>query len=222
MRTLLLFLALSFLFVNTANAQARITEPLISPVTPPELENTGQILTPPTAPAAEFPVYEKERGIFKWDVDTELNGSYLFQNLILGMAALGGNARIKDPNRFGEKLGLAEDALEYKAGLALAFGLDINGKPAFSIPLHCGAALYFKEGSFYGYDPFVGAGLNLNLIGSDFRMGGFGYQLYGGVLMDLGWPAGKTGFAFGYNKLSVEGSRLAQGYYISASQPIKL
>ena len=32
----------------------------------------------------------------------------------------------------------------------------------------------------------------------------------------------KTGIALGYNRLIVEGSRTSQGYYVSASQPIKL
>ena len=200
----------------------QLVEPAITPATPPAVEGNEQILEPPASPTSEFIAPAKDKGKFGLERKTELTGSYLFQNLLLGTFALGGNLIMADSNHLGEKIGLAEDALEYKVGLGVALGFDAGNKHIFSIPLDAGATLYFKEGSLYGFDPFAGIGINLNLLGTDFKFGGMGYQLFGGILLDLGWGDGKTGIALGYNRLIVEGSRTSQGYYVSASQPIKL
>jgi hypothetical protein len=201
---------------------ASLTEPPIAPATPPEVDGSEQILTPPPAPTAEFKALEKERGLFGRDMNCNLFASYIFQNSLNGIGTAGLKAVFADPNHYGEKLGLAEDALEYKVGLGVALGYDIDSRLTFSIPLITEAALYFKEGSLLGMDPFVAAGLNLNLLGTDFKFGGLGLQLYGGVMKDLGWFGGKSGIAIGYNRMLVEGSRLVQGYYIGVIHPIRL
>lgn len=216
---MLFFLFLLFLFSIGAAAQS------IAPATPPEIEGAVKILPPPPAPTAEIEPRKDDAGFFRQNLDAEISGAYLFnrgQRGLLGILAGGANVIIADANHLGEKIGLAEDALEYKLGLGGLLGYDVNDQPLFSIPLSAGAALYLKEGSLWGFDPFIGAGLNLNLIGTDFRLGGIGFQLYGGILIDLGWLKRKTALLIGYNSYRVEGSRLAEGIFISLSQPLKL
>lgn len=220
-RIIAVLLTLILFFSVQSSARIRITEPSIAPATPPEIEGNEEILAPPPAPAPEFKTYVKEPGIFHLDQKAELTGSYLFENWLAGTFSAGADLIIGDSNHLGEKIGLAEDALEYKVGLGLALGYDAGNQPIFSVPLHAGASLYFKEGSLYGFDPFAGIGVNLNIIGTDFRFGGIGYQLFGGILVDLGLSGEKTGIALGYNRLNVEGSRLAQGYCVFATQPVK-
>ena len=232
-RIFILFVALIFLFTVHASAQTRIirktvdrtVEPPIAPAIPPEIEGSEEaveILMPPPPPTSEFKAFEKEPGIFRMNQNAEVTGAYVFENLLLGTLFVGGNLIVSDSNHLGEKIGLAEDALEYKIGLGLALGYDSGNNPIFSIPLQTGATLYFKEGSLYGYDPFAGIGFNLNLIGTDFHFGGIGYQLFGGILADLGWLGGKTGLAIGYNSFIVEGARQAKGVFFSLTQPIRL
>ncbi len=199
-----------------------MTEPGVAPAIPPEIEQEEPPLAPPPPPTAEFKAIERERGYFGWGMNSNLFASYIFQNSLNGILTAGLKAVIADPNHFGEKLGLAEDALEYKVGLGAALGYDIDSKLTFSIPLLTEAAQYFKEGSLWGFDPFIAAGLNLNLLGTDFRFGGLGLQFYGGVMADIAWLGGKNGITIGYNRLLVEGSRLVQGYYVGLIYPIKL
>ena len=59
-----------------------------------------------------------------------------------------------------------------------------------------------------------------NLIGTDFRLGGLGFKFFGGIVLDFGWLGGRTELALGYNGYRVEGSRLAEGLFISLSQPL--
>jgi hypothetical protein len=237
--SLLIIISLLLICSDHALAQSKVIRktikkvvtPEIAPTPPPETTSTKEanpILPPPPPPPpiTEVDTLKEEPGLFGWGINTDLNGSYLInrtgQQGLLGVLAVGGDIIFDDPLAIGSRIGLAEDAVEYKAGLGLAFGNDINNNPIFSLGLSTDAVLYLKEGSLFGLDPFVGAGLNLNLVGTDSKIGGLGGQLYGGILADLGLGAGKTGFSIGYNSIKVADSRLAEGLFFSVTQPIKL
>lgn len=175
----------------------------IAPMTPPEVRQV-EILSPPPPPTPEVQLPAKAPGYFGWDLKSEINGGFYPP----GILAAGLNVLFADPYHLGAQIGLAEDALEFKAGLNLALG------SFFTLPLYGGATLYFKEGSLFGFDPFTGVGLNLTT-------GGLGYQLYGGMLLNLGRPE-KTALLLGYNSYRIEGSRSFEGIFFSLCQPIKL
>jgi len=122
----------------------------------------------------------------------------------------------------GEKIGLAEDAVEYKLGLGYAFGNDSNNNQLRSIPLFADAVIYLKENSLFGMDPYVGAGCNFNLYGTGQKSGGMGAQFYSGVLADFGFSSGKTALALGYSSYRVEGSGSTGGFAFTVTQPLKL
>ncbi|MFH1576886.1 MAG: hypothetical protein ABID35_05045, partial [Candidatus Margulisiibacteriota bacterium] len=133
------------------------------------------------------------------------------------LIGLAGNIIFSDPWLLGEKIGLAEDAVEYKLGLG--FGLGSNFK---TICLTSDMLVYLKEGSLFGLDPYIGTALIYNLYGTGRVGGGLGGNIYLGILTDFGFAAGKTGIALGYGSYSVANNLSASGIQIAVSQPIKL
>ncbi|MCX5750782.1 MAG: hypothetical protein NT099_03820 [Candidatus Saganbacteria bacterium] len=238
--SLLALCLVTFVFGATASAQTKVIKkvinktitPDINPVenaeTPAKPSETTPVLSapPPPPPVQDVNPTTKNKGLWGWEKNVDFDGMYLAnirgQNGLLGVVAAKGSLVFDDPFKFGSKIGLAEDAVEYNLGLGLALGQDTSNNQIFSIPFSAGAKLYLKEGSFATLDPYVGAGLNYNLFGTNSAIGGWGLQLYAGVLADLGWGPEKTGISFGYNAFRVTDQRLAEGVYIGITQPFKL
>jgi len=230
---LMLALALTVTFTASAFAQSKVITKTVRKTIKPEIapepapvetlsENLEEI---PELPAPPPATSLNNNGIFGWNTRADVNGSYAYtsgQNGFFGLLGGGANIIFADPAQLGSKIGLAEDALEYKAGLGLFVGQDKNDLNMFSLPLVADATLYLKEGSLFGLDPFVGAGINLNLIGTDSTFGGLGYNLYTGWLADLGWGTGPTEFKVGYRSLKVGDIRTSDGIVFGIGQPIKL
>lgn len=217
--TVSLLFVLLFSFLTAANAESKIirktiqkvVRPEITPSEPPEI---GSESTPPEAP--EAPKYEFEQAGTNKGINFDLGIGYLMgQSVLAGR----GDVILADPMKLGTGLGLAEDALEYKVGLGVASGNDNSGSSIKSIPLFADATLYLKEKSFFGFDPFVGAGLNYNLYGSGQQTGGIGTEIYAGILNDFGFAGGKTSFTIGLQNIKVNNLRSASGLLISVSQP---
>jgi len=207
----------------------KVVRPEIAPVPPPAImtPEVVPVLPPPPPP----PSYEAEQlkgpaGLFGWGVNAAVGGSYLMNRVgqqgLLGLLTIRGDMVFEDPLMLGAKIGLAEDAVEYKLGVGLAFGNDLNNNPIKSIPFFADSVVYLKERSLFGLDPYVGAGLAFNLYGTGQRSGGIGLQLYGGILCDFGLGSGKTGIALGYGSLKVDPDRVAEGLFISVTQPLTL
>lgn len=233
---LVLFCLASFAF-DQAGAQNKVVKKTIhkvitapvAPVEAPKNVPSKEVLAvpaPPPPPATyEIEYKEASKGLFGWGLNADLGALYLLnsrgQTGLLGV--LGGRADIifSDPLKLGAKIGLAEDALEYKAGLGLIYGNDTSNNSIKSLPLLADATLYLKEGSFFGLDPYVSAGLNLNLFGSGSQSGGLGWQFSGGVLVDFGL-GNKTAISLGFNSFRVSNLRLAEGLALTISQPLRL
>jgi hypothetical protein len=210
----------------------KVITPEIAPAEPPE-ENPAEEVVPDLPPPPPPPpdVYEteslkKDTGLFGWGLNTDIGGHYLLnrtgQEGLLGVIGVKGDLVLEDPLHLGSKIGLSEDAFEYKLGLGINVGNDINNEPIFSIPLYSEMVVYLKEGSLFGLDPFVGAGLNFNIMGTDGTMGGMGVQLFGGILADFGFESGKTGLSLGYSTNRVGDIRSAEGLTFSVTQPLIL
>ncbi len=236
--TLILFCGFCLVFSSGASAQSKIIQktvkkvitPEIAPVDPPE-ENAETVpdlppLPPPSPPENQSEILEKNSGLFGWGINTDVGGLYLYnrtgQEGLLGVLGARGNLVFEDPMQLGSRIGLAEDAFEYKLGLGLTLGNDTNNEPIFSIPLFTEMVVYLKEGSLFGLDPFVGAGVNFNIFGTDSTMGGMGTQIFGGILADFGLESGKTALSLGYNTINVGSLRSAQGLTFSVAQPLIL
>ena len=195
--------------------------PVEAPKTVPSPEAVSEPPAPPTEEELEVILPEESKGLFGWGINTDIGGSFLFNNNG-GLFGARGNIIFSDPLKMGAAIGLAEDAFEYKLGLGAVAGKDGNNNLLRSLPLYADTTLYLKEGSLFGLDPFIGAGLNLNLYGSDQKSGGLGGEFYGGILADFGFEAGKTAFTLGYGSNKVEGGLYTEGVYLLVSQPFKL
>lgn len=224
---------LTLTFISSSLAQNKVIRKTVRKVIKPEI-------APEPAPVEEPAVIEEmpdlpqpppepgtfgQDSLFGWNTKSELNGSYAYNSGQSGFLGLvGGNLNLifADPAGLGSRIGLAEDALEYKAGLGLFLGQDKNDLNMFSLPLIANATLYLKEDSLFGLDPFIGAGVNLNLIGTDSTMGGLGFNLFAGSLADFGWGTGPTEFKLGYRSIKVGDIRTSDGIIFGVGQPIKL
>ncbi|OGC05976.1 hypothetical protein A2230_08665 [candidate division WOR-1 bacterium RIFOXYA2_FULL_36_21] len=236
---LILLLASGFVFTNKAIAESKVVkktikkviQPEIAPVEAPETESTEEALPelspppPPPQPEKMTELPKEPKGVFGWGTNADITASYLYnlsgQQGLFGTVGLRGDIIFSDPLKMGEKFGLSEDAVEYKVGLGYIMGSGTNDAPINAIPLFADAIVYLKEGSLNGADPFVGAGLNINLIGRDGKTGGLGGKLYGGILADLGLQA-KTEFSVGYESISIGNGPSTSGIVFFATQPLKL
>lgn len=215
------------LVILAASANAAQFAPQVAPLVPPDAPAANEVLPYPPKPATnEYKVFTQEAGHFSKDLDAELSGFYMpNRGRWLGLVGVAGgliNFCFADPWHLGAKLGLADDALEYKAGSGLILGLDLNNRPYFSIPGQAEATLYLKEGSFFDLDPFVGAGLNMNIIGTDLQFGGLGINVYCGVLREFGPSGNKVGLSIGYGSYQINNTGNIEGLYFRISQPVRL
>ncbi|MFH1577357.1 MAG: hypothetical protein ABID35_07420, partial [Candidatus Margulisiibacteriota bacterium] len=97
----------------------KVVSPQITPVQPPKTEENPEVMPevppPPAPPTWEVQTIEKDKGLLGWGLNTDLTGTLLSGNgSLIGLA---GNIIFSDPWLLGEKIGLAEDAVEYKLGL---------------------------------------------------------------------------------------------------------
>jgi hypothetical protein len=224
-----IFLTVIGLIALTAAAGAFELAPPVAPLTPPTPPSTSEtqfILSPPAAPTAEYQALKINPGLFGWQRDGELTGLYLLnhkdQHGLLGLLAANLDLKFSDPWLIGRNLGLAEDALEYRLGLGSALGYGDDNLVLFSLFCDPSATLYFKEGSFWEGDPFIGLGFNLNLLGTDCVPGGAALKLYCGLDKELGLLGGKTELVVGYGGYRVGNARSAEGLFFSVGQPVRL
>ena len=221
------FIVTTILAVTAGSTNALQFAPPVTPLVPPEAPLANEILPYPARPPInEYKIPTEDAGYFSWHQNAELSGFYMLnRSRWLGMfGVLGGlvNLSFSDPWYLGSKFGLAQDAVEFKAGSGLIIGFDVNNRPYFSIPGQVEATVYLKEGSFFDLDPFIGAGLNMNILGTDLQIGGLGIKLYCGVLKEM-WPSGnKVALSIGYGGYQINNARNIEGLYLQISQPVRL
>jgi len=195
----------------------KVVKPQIAPVQPPTVVPTEEVVPepppPPTPPTEEVKTLEEDKGLFGWGVNSELGGKLLFGSILAGVR---GDLVFADGLNIGEKIGLAEDAVEYKLGLGLVISERLK-----SVPLYADAIIYLKEGSLFGMDPYIGTGLMFNLYGTGKVTGGLGAQASLGILADFGFEQ-RTGISVGYGSYKVGNNLTDSGIFINISQPIKL
>ena len=224
------FFSVSLILTNQADAQKiikktvkKVVNPEIAPTTPPEADSdaSSPALPTPPAPADEDVSYSEPKGLFGWGWNTDLNG--FFQSNTSGsMIGARGNIVFDDPFMLGSRIGLAEDAIQYKLGLGYATGRDNNNATMSVLPLFGDVIVYLPEGLLFGLDPYVGGGINANLYGSGATSGGSGSQVYGGVLVGSGNEAGKTGIEVGYKTLQRGSTLQSTGITVGITQPFIL
>lgn len=223
-KNLVLILILVIALAGSATAQKvirktvkKVITPQISPVQPPKTEATPEVVPdvppPPPPPTYEVQTLEEDKGLFGWGVNSDIGGKLLYGSILLGVR---GDIVFSDPLLIGEKIGLAEDAVEYRVGT----GFSISDKLK-TIPLYADAVVYLKEGTLFGTDGYIGTGLILNLYGTGPQSGGLGGQFYIGILADLGFEE-RTGINVGYASYNVGSSISDSGIFVSLSQPLKL
>jgi len=204
---------------------SKVIRPEIAPEPAPIKLSTPEAVPMPEPPLPPIETQKQDKGLLGWNSRADVSGLYLLnsgQKGLLGLIGAGANLIIDDPAKIGANLGLAEDALEYRVGTGLYLGQDKNDQSMFSIPLKADATLYLKEGSLFGLDPFIGTGINFNLLGTDTTIGGMGGEIFGGVLANLGWGTGPAEIIVSYGSKRVGSIRDAEGLGFSLAQPIKL
>ncbi len=217
---------LLFVFISGI-ANAISFAPPIAPLVPPDPPLMNEIFPSPEKPALnEYKSITEEAGYFSMHQDADLSGFYMLNRSgRLGLfGLLGGivNFHFEDPWQLGKRLGLAKDAVEFKAGSGLILGFDVNGLPYFSIPAQAETTVFLKESSFYDLDPFIGAGLNMNILGTDFQIGGLGIMVYCGVLKQFGPAENKIALSIGYGGYQINNARNIEGLFFKVSQPMRL
>lgn len=222
-----ILVCLSLIFLSdTVLAQSKIVKktvkkvvsPQIAPMQPPKINSSMEVvpeIPAPPAPSFEVNIKDEYKGIFGWNINADLTANLLSGNETL--LGLGGNIIFSDPLLLGEKIGLAQDAVEYKVGLLGCFSSTFK-----TIPLSLAMVTYLKEGSFFGQDPYIEAGILYNLLGTGRVSGGLGGQLRFGILSDFGLGDSKTGIALGIGTYKVAQTHSANGIFIAINQPIKL
>ena len=197
----------------------KMVTPKIAPVQPPttapskEVAPTEPPPPPPPPPDLDQIVPKDDPGLLGWNTNADIKGKLLFGSLL---GCVRGDVIFADPLLLGEKIGLAEDAVEYKVGLGFVLADTFK-----SIPLYTDAVIYLKEGSLFGLDPYVGTGLIYNLYGTGKVTGGLGGQIYLGILADLGFES-LTGISVGYGTYKVGNNISDSGIQIAIVQPFKL
>ncbi|MEA3494132.1 MAG: hypothetical protein U9R38_07100 [Candidatus Margulisiibacteriota bacterium] len=223
-KNLALILILVIALAGSAAAQKvikktvkKVITPQISPVQPPKTEVTPEVVPevppPPPPPTYEVQTLEEDKGLFGWGINSNVSGKLLYGSILAGIR---GDIVFSDPLMIGEKIGLAEDAVEYRVGS----GFSISDKLK-TIPLYADAVVYLKEGSLFGTDGYIGTGLSYNLYGTGQQSGGLGGQFYVGILTNLGLEE-RAGINIGYASYNVGSNLSDSGIYISLSQPLKL
>ena len=225
--SIILSLLLVLSFAAGSNAQSKVIKktvkkvvtPQIAPVPAPTNNTTKEVdlseppPPPPPPPDLDQIVPKTHAGLLGWGQNADIKGKLLFGSLL---ASVRGDIIFADPLLLGEKIGLAEDAVEYKVGLGFVLADTFK-----SIPLYADAVVYLKEGSLFGLDPYVGTGLIFNLYGTGKVTGGLGGQIYLGILADLGFDS-RTGLSIGYGTYKVGNNISDSGIQISMVQPFKL
>ncbi|MBN2057186.1 MAG: hypothetical protein JW782_00080 [Candidatus Saganbacteria bacterium] len=197
----------------------KIVTPNIAPVEAPEPAASKEVAPveppppPPPPPDYDAQLPETDKGLLGWGLNTDVAAKLLYGSILLGAR---GDIVFSDPLKIGEKIGLAEDAVEYKTGLGLVIADTFK-----SIPLYADAVVYLKEGSMFGMDGFIGTGLIFNLYGTGKVSGGLGGQIYTGILADLGLDS-RTAISLGYATYKVGNDISDSGIFINIAQPIKL
>jgi len=221
---LLLALAPAQAYYPQTIATAKIiVPPPIAPLEPlqPDAGTTfSPAPLPPTPISNEADPLAQPKGWFNWGRNGEINSAAMIGN---GWYLTAGSAlAFEDPWRLGEKLGLAEDAIVYKAGLTFGFG-NTPGKVFFSLLQGVGeTTVYLREGSLFGLDPFIGAAFMLNISGTDNSSGGLGLRLFGGAAMDLAFGLGRAEVAAGYETDRSGRTHAAEGLFFAVRKPIRL
>ncbi|MBU0630885.1 MAG: hypothetical protein KKC80_08250 [Candidatus Margulisbacteria bacterium] len=194
----------------------KVITPQITPLQAPTTSASAEVapeIPPPPEPIAVIKKPEESKGLFGWGLNTAANAKLLYGSILLGLR---GDIIFSDPLKLGEKIGLAEDAVEYRVGLGMAMSDRLK-----TIPLFADAIVYLKEGSLFGMDPYLGAGLIYNLYGTGRVSGGMGGQMYLGILADLGFES-RAGISVGYATYKISDALSDSGIFVTLSQPIKL
>ncbi len=236
MKKIILFLIVTLIIgitfgASSAQAQSKVVKktikkvitPEITPATPPETEtDTGDDddmppppPPPPTVTTREVVPLTSSTGLFGWGLSTDLSGLVLSGDKSLW--GIRGNLIFFDPLALGGKIGLSEDAIEYKLGLGYVSSNDF-----YSIPLFADVVVYLKEGSLFGLDPYVGAGMINNLSGTGGASGGLGGHIYVGVLTNWANDAGRTSISLGHGTYKVGSTHSASGIFLAITQPFIL
>ncbi|MBU1026360.1 MAG: hypothetical protein KKA31_01355, partial [Candidatus Margulisbacteria bacterium] len=202
----------------------KVITPEIAPVAPPD---TGEATDesdddmppppppPPTVTTREVVPLKSSTGLFGWGLSTDLSALVLSGDKSLW--GIRGNLVFFDPLALGGKIGLAEDAIEYKLGLGYVSASDF-----YSIPLYADVVVYLREGSLFGLDPYVGAGLINNISGTGSASGGLGGHIYVGVLTNWANDAGRTSISLGHGTYKVADAYSASGIFLAITQPFIL
>ncbi|MFA4844022.1 MAG: hypothetical protein WC632_03625 [Candidatus Margulisiibacteriota bacterium] len=211
------------LYPQAIDPAKKVVQPPIAPLEPLQPADGTTFSPAPLPPAPisnEADPLAQPKGLFNWGRNGEINSAAMLGN---GWYLTAGSAlAFEDPWRLGEKFGLAEDSIVYKAGLTFGFG-NTPGKVFFSLLQGVGeTTVYLKEGSLFGLDPFIGAAFMLNLSGTDNSSGGLGWRLFGGAAMDLAFGLGRAEVAAGYETDRSGRTHAAEGLFFAVRKPIRL
>jgi hypothetical protein len=188
-----------------AQAQASVVPAPVAPTPPPP---PRRVVKPTPAPSA---------GMFGMGLLTSADVGYITGGSAASILA-GGAIILDDPMAIGTMLGLSANAVNYKVGLGLTYGKDINDNTFNAITATFDGILNLPE-EMLGVASYVGAQVNYPIYKSDIT-GAIGGFLYYGIKGDVG--LGGISYAeLGYGAVRRDGFS-TKGIEIKVGQEILL
>lgn len=147
---------------------------------------------PPAPPAPPRPVVAApapaSAGLFGWGLNTSANVGYLAGNSEI---LAGGYLLLDDPLALGTLVGLSDKAVQYRVGLGLNYGNDINSRAYRALALVIDGIINLPAEAL-GVASYIGGGINYPIYRTTGSIGG---QIYFGIQGDLGLGLGGNSFA---------------------------
>ena len=139
--------------------------------------------TPPPPPRPVSRPAPASMGLLGMGINTGYSVGYLMGN---GAITARGDIVLNDAMGIGPMLGMSEDAIQWKIGMAAVMGKDINDVEKKALPILLDGVLNLPADMMGGVESYVGGGVNYVLYGSEKLGGSYGGQVYYGIQGDVG------------------------------------
>jgi len=151
--------------------------------------------TPPPPPRPVSRPAPAGMGLLGMGINTGYSVGYLMGNSVVTVR---GDIILNDAMGIGPMLGMSEDAVQWKIGMAAAMGKDINDVEKKALPIVIDGVLNLPADVMGGVESYIGGGVNYVLYGSEQLGGSYGGQVYYGIQGDVGL-GGKSFAELGYS-----------------------
>ncbi len=138
--------------------------------------------TPPPPPRPVSRPAPASMGLLGMGINTGYSVGYLMGK---SGVTVRGDIVLNDAMGIGPMLGMSEDSIKWKIGMAAVMGKDVNENEKKALPLLVDGVMSLPA-DMLGVESYLGGGLNYVVYGSEKKSGSYGGQVYFGVQGDVG------------------------------------